>query len=159
MNIKATILFENDDRTVATWDHLVFVIWKKETTVEGVNHVWSSIKNRGKTFDKGIIMVAIVKQDAAMPTPEARSRLSSGLNDNELNVKASAVVYEGKGFRSAAVRSVVTGLAMVTKQIFPHKVFGDIDESAQWLVAEFAKATKVNIAAADIVSAISSVET
>ena len=45
----------------------------------------------------------------------------------------SAVVHEGTGFRAAAVRSVVTGLAMMANLPYPHKVFATVDDAGRWL--------------------------
>ena len=48
-------------------------------------------------------------------------------------IRMSAVVHEGAGFRAAAVRSVVTGIAMLSKVPFPHHIFATVEQAAKWL--------------------------
>ena len=44
----------------------------------------------------------------------------------------SAVIFEGSGFKSAAVRGVVTGMTMLAQQRYPHRVFATIEEASGW---------------------------
>lgn len=71
-----------------------------------------------------------------MPTPQARTELANFLADSGMNIHYSALVYEGSGFRAAAVRSVVTGLSMIASQAFPHKVFASTSEGAAWMASQ-----------------------
>ena len=43
---------------------------------------------------------------------------------------------ESDGFRASAVRSVATGLAILARQPFPHRVFPSITTASDWLGKE-----------------------
>ena len=63
-------------------------------------------------------------------------------------------MFEGSGFRAAAVRSVVVGLTMLAKQGFPHKVFANLPDAADWLDAELAHTVADPFSARDLCRAI-----
>ena len=63
-----------------------------------------------------------------MPPAASRNELAATLRGASF-IKASAVAFEGQGFRAAAVRGVVTGLTALARQPFPHKVFAHV---AMW---------------------------
>ena len=64
---------------------------------------------------------------------DVRLALADYLSGCRGKMVLSAVVHEGSGFRAAAVRSVVTGLAMMANLPYPHKVFANVDDAARWL--------------------------
>lgn len=49
------------------------------------------------------------------------------------NVKGSAICFEGTGMRATIVRSVVTGLTIMSQPPFPHKVFASLDEGVTFV--------------------------
>jgi hypothetical protein len=57
-----------------------------------------------------------------MPPSPVRQAVADFLAEGSTFIKCSAVLMEGAGFRAAAVRSVVTGLTMLARQAYPHRV-------------------------------------
>lgn len=108
------------------------VIWRNETTVEGGEKLHAGYNAFRKHSQHGL--VTIVEEGAPLPKPEARERIAKFLGDSSDTLVVSAVIFEGSGFRSAAVRGVVTGLTLVARQAYPHRVFGTLDGGAQWFV-------------------------
>jgi hypothetical protein len=51
------------------------------------------------------------------------------------SVACSGIVFEGTGFKMAAVRAIVTGLTMLARPEFPHLVFADVQEASKWMCA------------------------
>ncbi|MEK7705362.1 MAG: hypothetical protein AAB426_10415, partial [Myxococcota bacterium] len=79
--------------------------------------------------------LTLIEQSAPMPSAEARAAVAKGLADPQIGTRCSAVVFEGEGFRSAAVRSVVSGLTLLAKPPYEHKIFANIGEASIWLAA------------------------
>ena len=74
----------------------------------------------------GVYLLTVVEEDAPMPPYEAREVVAVFLRNGAGRIRMSAVVHEGAGFRAAAVRSVVTGIAMLSKVPFPHHIFATV---------------------------------
>jgi hypothetical protein len=74
----------------------------------------------------GIAMLTVLEPSAQMPTAEAREALPQLFKDVAKGISCSALVFEGVGFRAAAVRALTTTFNMITSQPFPHRVFADV---------------------------------
>lgn len=104
---------------------------------------------------QGIGVLTIIEPDAKPPGADARSALSTMFKTVADGVAISAVVFEGSGFGASLVRSVATGLTLVARQPFPHRVFSGVESAAEW-VSEGLPATEAGKAtAADIINASS----
>ncbi len=110
---------------------LFAVIWRDETSVDAARHLQKAFHDwavEGQTYG----LVTIIEADAPLPSSEARDAVAEFLKSVGDKCAVSAVIFEGAGFRSAAVRAVVTGLTMLAKQAYPHRVFGSVEEAAPW---------------------------
>jgi hypothetical protein len=107
---------------VASCGPVFIVEWRVNTTLEGCRALRTECERFGKAQRSGVGLLTVIH--ARAPAPEATERLSIAdfLRAGSSYIKASAVVVEGQGFRAALVRGVVTGLTMLAKQAYPHKV-------------------------------------
>lgn len=62
-----------------------------------------------------------------------RDELAKVLRGVSTSVACSALVFEGGGFRAAAVRAITTTINQVARQPFPHRVFATVDEASLWM--------------------------
>lgn len=109
------------------------VIWRDQTTVAGAQHLaraYHEFAKAGESYG----LITIIEADAPLPESEARDAVAEFLNGISETCVVSSVIFEGAGFRSAAVRAVVTGLTMLARQAYPHRVFGSVEEAAPWYV-------------------------
>ena len=120
------------DHVMITWRNVTIAVFKRETTLGGVRTMQRVYDEQAAKFPDGVFMVTIVEEGAPMPVVEVRDALAKFLAGGAGRSKMSAVIHEGVGFRAAAVRAVVTGLAMVAKTPYPHKVFGTLTDAARW---------------------------
>jgi hypothetical protein len=119
------------DFAVGRCGPVFIVVWKVDTTEAGMKRV-AELFRAAKLPDR-VGMLTVVDQAANMPSAEARALGAAFLSRNATRIVASAVVHEGSGFRAAAVRAVVTGLSMIARQPYPHKVFPEVQPAASWL--------------------------
>jgi hypothetical protein len=120
------------DYALAHWRQVFIVIWRNETTLEGAEHLHSACTGFASTQPGGIGLLTIVESGAPLPPAAARDFIASFLASGSKFIKCSAVVFEGSGFRAAAVRSVVTGLTLMARQAYPHKVCSLEDATAMF---------------------------
>ena len=125
--------FVDADQALASWRTFFVLIWRNRTTVEGVRRASAELEAFARKHPHGVAMLTIVEADAPMPTTEARTTLGDMLRRAEESLRCSALAFEGDGFRAAAIRSVVTGLALVARPSYPHKVFDSVRSAVEWL--------------------------
>jgi hypothetical protein len=129
---RAHLHFSTRDHLIATWSNVVILIWRKETTGVGVAGLQSVYDNHALQNRSGVFLTTIVEEQAETPTQEIRKALARFLEKGGGRTLLSAVVHEGSGFRAAFVRSIVTGVSLLAKLPYPHKVFSSVNEATVW---------------------------
>jgi hypothetical protein len=124
------IVINTDDYVLASWQQIFAVIWRRETSVEAALHLRYACADFAREHPRGIGLLTVVGASAPLPTAAARKAVADFLAEGSAYIKCSAVVIEGSGFRSAAVRSVVTGLTLLAQQAYPHRVC-DIEDAVR----------------------------
>lgn len=107
---------------LASWQQIFAVVWRSDTTLDGARALQRECSKFATWHPRGIGLLTIVSEKAPMPASPVRQAVASFLTQGSSYIKCSAVLMEGTGFRAAAVRSVVTGLTMLAKQTYPHRV-------------------------------------
>jgi len=134
------IVAKREDYVLASWQQVFAVIWRRETTLVGATHLRSACKDFARRHPRGIGLLTIVAENAPLPPSAARNEVAAFLAEGSAFIKCSAVVFEGSGFRAAAVRSVVTGLTLLAKQAYPHKVC-DMQDAIEMFARVLPRAT------------------
>jgi len=109
------------DHALASWGNVQVVIWRHVTTLAGVRALRQACTDFGARNPEGVLLLTIIHAGAPAPLPRVRAELARFLGESS-QIRASAVVMEGSGFRAAFVRGVVTGLTLLARQPFPHEV-------------------------------------
>jgi len=135
-----TWITKNQDYAFAHWNQIFATIWFHETTLDGIRHLYKSVSEFAKSNPKGIALLTLVAAGAGLPSSSARRALSDLLAAGTDYVRCSAVIMEGSGFRAAAVRSVVTGITMLSKHPYPHEIC-DAERAAQMFGDRLLRAT------------------
>jgi hypothetical protein len=125
------VLHAESDFAVGRCGPVFIVVWKVDTTPVGMSRVAALF--RSADLPERVGMLTIIDEDATMPSSEARDIGAAFLAKNRGRIVASAVAHEGSGFKAATVRAIVTGLSLLARQPFPHKVFPDAQQAASWL--------------------------
>ena len=123
------------DHLVATWQSVLILVWRDQTTLVGIKSAERFYDSLAATNPGGVFLLNIVEPGAPVPKAEVRAAMAAFLAKRANRMILSAVVHEGSGFHAAAVRSVVTGLALLTKLPYRHKVFATVEAAASWFAA------------------------
>lgn len=119
----------DEDQALASYNRVFMVVWRKRTTLKGTINLQRYCHEFGRSMRNGIGLLTVIEQGASSPDSDARKAVAEFLKQGSDYIKVSAVVVEGSGFRASAVRGVVTGLTMLARQAFPHRVVA-IEEAA-----------------------------
>ena len=130
--LMTVVRVSTQDHVIATWDRVMILIFRVESTMAAVRDAQGVFDNLAHEHSGGVFLLTIVERDARMPSVVVRGALAEFLAQAAGRMVLSAVVYEGTGFRATAVRSVVSGLAMLTNYPYPHKVFPRVEAAANW---------------------------
>lgn len=129
-----TILAQDADRTVATWGPILVVVWKGTVTVAAAREIQFALRDLAASLPReDVALLTIVEADAPMPSADARTALANILRFCADDIRCSCVVMEGDGFRAAAARSIATGLSLIARQPFPHRIFSTVHEGSRWV--------------------------
>ena len=152
---QTVLLAQEADFALGSWGDLFFILWKKNTTLEGAKAVRTHLLEFTRARPAGVGLLTIVEANAPVPAADVRKALAAVLADFSRSIKASAVIFEGQGFSAAAVRSVVTGLTLIARQSYPHKVFGSLAEASAWMLPQLPRP----VTAGELATAVASLRT
>lgn len=139
---------------VATADHnhavghterVLFTMWRRDTTLDAVRALAPVTQQLSRL---GTGSLTIVERGASLPSSKARTELASALRA-ERTMLCSALVFEGDGFRAAAVRAITTGIYQLAKPPFPIRVFANVMEAAEWM-----ESFPLNVKASQVVASV-----
>jgi hypothetical protein len=108
------------------------VHWQTETRGQAVGDLATLLA--GLAAERGSLgLLQVIGEQAVPPDAATRAKLAAMLKDNETRIIASAVVFEGAGFRASVIRSIVIGISMLSRPKCPHTVFESTTAGSQWL--------------------------
>ncbi|MDI1447140.1 hypothetical protein [Polyangium sp. 6x1] len=125
------------NHVVAVFNRVLILVFERETTLSAVAACRRALDLMERKYPEGIACLTIVAENAPLPSQEARdalAALATGAGGKRL--RRSAVIFEGGGFRSSLVRGVATGLQLMAKLPFPHRVFHSVDVAAAWIAPD-----------------------
>lgn len=126
-----TVVAVDRDHVLAKFRNVVICLWLNETHSSAVDAASSELAELTSRFGPRVAIIQIVERGAGNLTRDTRAALAALLKRGREYIRASAVVYDGEGFRSAAVRMIVSGLVQLNNPGFAHQVFADVPSAAR----------------------------
>lgn len=111
---------------------VVVALWRGRTTADAVEKGWKLVNSRANSA----LLLTIIEARAALPDRDALAQLARFLAVAQARVSRSAAVIEAEGFRGATIRALISGLALLAKPAFPHRVFADVASAAEFLAGK-----------------------
>jgi hypothetical protein len=110
---KATICFSDSGFTLATCANVCVAVVRRPLTVEKTRRLRQELEKLDRQFGQERIALSIVEPEAvASPDPQLRSEYIAIGRD--FPVAQNVIVLEGTGFRIAAGRAIMNGLAFLS---------------------------------------------
>jgi hypothetical protein len=136
------VVHTDRDHIVGTWRNVLVCIWRHETQGSAIRNMKPVIDRLKSTNPAGVAMLTVLEPNASLPTTEARDELPKLFKDVAKGMACSALVFEGVGFRSAAIRALTTTFNLLTAQPFPHRVFATVTEAEAMFVERLPPTSK-----------------
>ena len=121
------------DYAIGTWGDIFLIVWIGQTSLSAATTFSREIERFSSVRPEGIGLVDVILKKATLPKADVRKLFADILVNT--NILVSVAVMEGLGFRAAAVRSFVQGLNMLARHDFPHRIFGTVNECANWFIS------------------------
>ena len=152
--LEAPIVIGSDeDCTFGHWRRLLIIVFRGETTMKVVESTGACIREHSRGDGAFLGAISVVEADAPLPPAGVRARISSDMLLAS-SFRFSAMVYEGSGFRAAAVRSVIISIGMFTKLPFPHRTFATVSDASEWIAVQASAAGSSDLTGGGIREAV-----
>lgn len=122
----------DEHHVLAVWRNVAFALWLRETqlvAVSAMGRLLGELTHDGKRA----ALLQVAETGAAVPSTAVREAISALLKAHTDSLLASAVVFEGEGFRAAGARAVVSGIALVSRLRYPHEIFATVSAALAWI--------------------------
>jgi hypothetical protein len=113
-------------------DNYAMLVWLKGPTMGAIEEVANFLleyEKEGKVID----LAVVIHPTDEYPDDAARSALAKSMRSSAIS--RIALVNEGTGFRASIVRSIISGIALLTRSPVPQKVFSSIEDAQAWLTS------------------------
>jgi hypothetical protein len=131
---------------LATWRNVAIAIWIEDMGVNYVKRAQLMVHQLASEWPEGVAFLQIIGEDHASIASDARVAINELLRSAREIIREAPVVYEGSGFRAAAIRAMVTGLFSQRSLGFPHRVYSSVDEAALAIGRRFEKREPTRLA-------------
>jgi hypothetical protein len=84
----------------------------------------------------GTAFMCVVESTSEPPEEDVRKASSQMIVDHGKNLKCTACVIEGAGFRGAITRSVLSGMLFLVRSPTPVKMFESVASASRWIQGE-----------------------
>jgi hypothetical protein len=136
--IPGVAIIERDDHHVtAAWFNMVFAYWHRETQWAPFRRVCSKLAELAVSYAEGVGVCQIVGLLATPPDSETRVEITRLIKHGVGgHLKHYSVVHEGRGFKAASIRAVISASQMMARSKTNVAVFSTIAGAADWHVRQ-----------------------
>lgn len=135
---KIEHLVQDPNFAVASLDHYVLLVWRRDVTVAGARAVAAALTRLHALKPKQKLGFITVITDTTVhsASSEVRQLMAATLKTHNLSIGAAAIAYELDGFWSAITRSVITAINIASRPAFPSEVSADVQDAIRFVTRE-----------------------
>ncbi len=120
--------------TVGAHDRVIVWLWHVAPNDAALASVKRLVGTLARKYPEGVgVLHLLPNPDGKIPSDDQRKKIAQLRRDCDYAVRASAIVFEGDGIRSAIIRSIATAVMLASGSKRPLTVFGDAKTAASWL--------------------------
>jgi hypothetical protein len=126
------VLAASPDWVVGRCREVVVIVWRAPLTVERTQRVTAYMK-AAAAEESRLGVVVVIEPGVPGPPPEVRAALLGAMRELGPKLVALAYLVTAEGFVGAAVRAVISGLGLMSRDRYPTRVFQGAPEVAAWM--------------------------
>ncbi|WP_437318929.1 protein kinase domain-containing protein [Sorangium sp. So ce385] len=121
----------DDAHCIATWNGVLFQIWRGRTTEAAVRGVRRVLREHGGQLQATLVIL----EEHSMPAgPEVRSSLAELSRELAAHGMCAALVLEDHGFRASLMRNVAIEFILLSRTRLRYEVFSAMKDAFAWLM-------------------------
>ena len=151
--MEAELHYADDLHAVVSVGNVFINVVRKPATVGMIRETRRQVQRHFRRWNNQCVAVSVLEPTAAQAVPREVRDESAALTA-EFPSLAAATVIEGSGFRAAATRTAVSGMFLISRPTYPHKVFASLTESARWVIETVKRTAPLDVTSDDILRAI-----
>lgn len=119
--------------TILSRERLVCLIVHTEMRPGAWQAVTRSVESVAAASAGRVQSLTLLEEFPLTAPPETRAEAEVYARTIGEYLSKSAVVIEGGGLRATFVRSVITGMVVLSRSTYPRRVFGNLTDALYWL--------------------------
>jgi hypothetical protein len=127
------------------WKNITVTVWWTQPDASDVARLSRVSELRREQYPAGISNIHLIKGNIALPDAETRHALVQLMRELGPYLAASAVVVGGDGFWASTMRSVVTGMRVLTPRTYEMRLHSSIADVVDWLPTVHTRRTGVTV--------------
>lgn len=131
--MKLDIRSALDGLVVGTFGPVCLAIWRTKPTDALFEAQRLGLASAVASAPGKVAFLCVVETTADPPDQKVRDASASMISSHGKNLAAVALVIEGSGFRAAVTRTVLSGIALVTRNAAPTRYFEGVAAASVWL--------------------------
>lgn len=145
----------------ARWRSVAFHVFGHRTpTVAGAHTLGRHLEAHGRRLGpRRLLEITLLDEHLPLPDGEVRAALDAMVPRVSPYYACVTAVFEATGFRAALIRGVLTSFQILSRLNYPHKVFGSVDDCAEWMLPHALAADMQVTGSDEIVAAVRAVQT
>jgi len=130
------ILYCGDGLAIAELGAVCVAIWRAKSTLPRFEIQKAVLAECVSRRPGEAAFMCVVESTSEPPDEEVRKASSKMFADHGTQLKCTACVIEGAGFRGAITRSVLAGIVFLVRNPSPLKMFESVESAARWIQSE-----------------------
>jgi hypothetical protein len=115
----------------ARWKNVVVQAWAAQANAVSIARLRQTLS---RVAGSGVrSSISVIADGLPPPTPEARAGFIDLMNSGANEIACLAIVVQGTGFASSALRSAVTGMRVATMRTYEMAILSSVEELGPWL--------------------------
>jgi hypothetical protein len=151
--VEAELHYADQLHAVVSVGNVFINLVRKPATVGMIRETRRQVQRHFRRWNNQCVAVSVLEPSAAQSVPREVRDESAALTA-EFQSLAAATVIEGSGFRAAATRTAVSGMFLISRPSYPHKVFGNLADGASWVIEKVSRTAPLAVTSDDILRAI-----
>jgi hypothetical protein len=117
----------------AAWRGVYILDFRDTPTRESLDATIDGKRKIQSLYPGGLYVFNIIDGQRPTPDSEVRNYAAKKQTEDHEGVRAHVTIVRGDGFRPSTIRSLLTGLYLMSQAPFPRKVFAHLHDGTTWL--------------------------
>jgi hypothetical protein len=117
----------------AAWRGVYILDFRDTPTRESLDATIVGKRKIQGLYPDGLYVFNIVDGQRPAPDADVRNYAAKKQTEDNQGVLAHITIVRGDGFRPSTIRSLLTGLHLMSRSPFPRKVFAHLHDGTSWL--------------------------